>query len=446
MLKLLTDENYEFDFAPLKPILEQIKADGFGGWTRAGVDLEEKDKTGLSELDRIKQAAKTIQKTSDYLVCIGIGGSYLGHRAVVEALAAEIKNQNLESSPENPSEPPVTLLFAGNSLSEFEIRKTLETLKNHDFSINVISKSGTTTEPAVAFRIFKKALIEKYGEEEAKRRIYATTDAKKGALHDEAVQKGYTTFVVPDDIGGRYSVLTAVGLLPIAAAGIDIDALLSGARDEARDAEALSSDAYRYALLRARLAARGFDTEVLATFEPRLAYFNEWWKQLFGESEGKNEQGIFPASVVYTTDLHSLGQFMQQGRRDLFETVIHFANDGLSNASNSVSADAPALTDELVVPDEDGALDGLTYLEGCPLSGINEKALEATISAHRAGKIPVFELLVEKLDTYNLGRLIFFFELSCAVSAMLQGVNPFDQPGVEQYKTEMFRLLGKPGF
>ena len=432
MVKLLTEEQIELDFRPVEPILEQIKADDFGGWITAGVADD--------ELARIKAAARRIQGQADYLVCIGIGGSYLGHRAVIEAL----EGQTLEDA----EVEPVEVLYAGNSLSEFELQKVLDIIEDGDFAINVISKSGTTTEPAVAFRILKQKLIEKYGEEEAKNRIYATTDANKGALHDEAVQKGYTTFVVPDNVGGRYSVLTAVGLLPIAAAGVDVDELLRGARDEAKKAGLLpavdeletetyetnreATDAYKYAILRATLANRGYDTEVLAGFEPRMAMFHEWWKQLFGESEGKGEQGIFPASVVYTTDLHSMGQFMQQGRRDLFETVIHFENDDTNL--------------EITVPSEDGALDGLTYLEGCPLSGINDRALEATITAHRAGNIPVFELEVPKLDAYNLGSLIYFFELACAVSATLQGVNPFDQPGVEQYKTEMFRLLGKPGF
>ncbi|MBR1795806.1 glucose-6-phosphate isomerase [Candidatus Saccharibacteria bacterium] len=428
MVKLKTSESVELDFRPIEPILEQIKADDFGGWVTAGVDKE--------ELKQIKAAAAKIQKESDYLVCIGIGGSYLGHRAVIEALECQTSDAGVE------------VLYSGNSLSEFELNRILDIIDGHDFSVNVISKSGTTTEPAVAFRIFKQKLIEKYGEEEAKNRIYATTDQAKGALHDEAVQKGYTTFVVPDNVGGRYSVLTAVGLLPIAAAGVDVDALLEGARDEARlagllptidelgeeryETDRAKTDAYKYAILRSSLMNRGFNTEVLASFEPRLAMLHEWWKQLFGESEGKNEQGIFPASVVYTTDLHSMGQFMQQGRRDLFETVMHFASDGVD--------------DEITVPEEDGALDGLTYLEGCPLSGINEKALEATITAHRAGNIPVFELEVKKIDAENLGRLIYFFELACAVSGMLQGVNPFDQPGVEQYKREMFHLLGKPGF
>lgn len=541
MVKFLTNEPYEFDFAALKPILEQIKASDFGGWTRAGVDA--------AELVKIKEAARKIQDSSEFLVCIGIGGSYLGHRAVVEALAGEVAAKSAGSAGGSEltesaggselagsaggseltssagivgskNARPVRLLFAGNSLSDFELRKILETIDGHDFSLNVISKSGTTTEPAVAFRILKQKLIEKYGANEAKKRIYATTDAAKGALHDEAVQKGYATFVVPDDIGGRYSVLTAVGLLPIAAAGVDVDALLAGAQSEAVKAGLLPavdelgeevyslpwapaeagvsggassvssgasstssvvsstftknpvadseiSDAYQYAFTRAALANRDFDVEVLASFEPRLAYFHEWWKQLFGESEGKNGQGIFPASAVYTTDLHSLGQFMQQGRRNIFETVISFgensskngpslegltsesgsglgdlAPEGSSDSGSSANKDLSALT----VPHEEGALDGLTYLEGKTLDEINQKALEATVEAHRAGKIPVFEIRLEKLDAYNLGALIYFFELACAVSALLQGVDPFDQPGVEQYKREMFRLLGKPGF
>ncbi len=425
MLTLKTEKKFAVDAAQVMGLREKIQKDNFGGWTRAGV--------GPEELAKIKKAAKKIQKESDYLVCIGIGGSYLGHRAVIEALGG-------------PTDDGVEVLYAGNSLSEFELKRILDTIEGYDFSVNVISKSGTTTEPAVAFRIFKQALIEKYGKKGACERIYATTDQNRGALHDEAEQKGYTSFVVPDDVGGRYSVLTAVGLLPIAAAGIDIDDLLAGAQGEARRAGMVpavdefgnqayttgfdKTDAYKYAIVRAYLAKQGYTTEVLATFEPRMSYFNEWWKQLFGESEGKENQGVFPASVVYTTDLHSMGQYMQQGSRKIFETVLSFENS----------------SDSLVVPEEDGALDGLTYLQGRKISEINTKAAEATITAHRAGGIPVFELQMPELSIRSIGEMIYFFELACAVSAMLQGVNPFDQPGVEQYKREMFRLLGKPGF
>lgn len=386
--------------------ITEIETDSMAGWL--------KPERFLPEVDRIKAAAAQINQNSKYLVCIGIGGSYLGHRAVIEMLEQRSSTK---------------ILYAGNSLSSRELQKIIDEIGEADFSVNVISKSGTTTEPAIAFRIFKQKLIEKYGVDEAYRRIYATTDAKHGALHDESVENHYTTFVVPDDIGGRYSVLSPVGLLPLAVAGIGIEKLIAGASDAAQDTD----DAVRYATYRSALAKNNYDVEVLASFEPSMCYFGEWWKQLFGESEGKERKGIFPASVCYTTDLHSLGQYMQDGRRNIFETFIRVAarKDG-----------EPEFT---VLPCMDN-LDGLAYLEGKSLNKINATAQEATIKAHADGGIPIFVLDVEGLDEYSVGGLIFFFEFSCALSAKLQGINPFDQPGVESYKKNMFHLLGKPGF
>lgn len=392
-----------------RTFVPRAQEDAFGGWVDLPVNYDK------DEFARIKKAAERINLNSEYLVCIGIGGSYLGHRAVISALGNHSRTK---------------ILYAGNSLSPYEIEKVLEEIGESNFSINVISKSGTTTEPAVVFRIFKEKLIEKYGETEAARRIYATTDANKGALHDEAVEKGYETFVVPDNIGGRYSVLSAVGLLPILVAGIDIDKLMDGAEEERA---ALISDggaAAEYAGLRNVLLRNGFDIEVLANFEPSFMYFNEWWKQLFGESEGKEQKGIFPASVVYTTDLHSMGQYMQEGRRNLFETFVK-----IKQAHKGVK-----------VPKFGEDLDGLAYLEDKELSYISKKANEATEKAHFAGGVPTISLTMPELDERSLGALIYFFEMSCALSGFCLGVNPFNQPGVEAYKTKMFELLGKPGY
>ena len=370
----------KIDIKKTENILSEIKADPFGGW----YDLPEN--YNREEVARIKTAAQNIQKNSDILVCIGIGGSYLGHRALIEAL-----------EPESPTE----IVYAGNSLSHRELEKALKKIAGKDFSINVISKSGTTLEPAIAFNAFKQKLIEKYGEAEVAKRIYATTDANRGALHDEAVAKGYERFVVPDNIGGRYSVLTAVGLLPLAVAGVDIDQLLSGAANLSAVQSCEKNPAVQYAWQRYRLWRQDYDTEVFASFEPATIYFNEWLKQLFGESEGKNQQGIFPASVIYSTDLHSMGQFMQDGRRNLFETIIDY-----------------------------------------PTDETNQKVVEAVKIAHRAGNIPVLEISTDQnFGAKMFGELIYFFELSCAISAKLAGVNPFDQPGVEAYKTELKRLL-----
>lgn len=407
----LVDENtFNLKLEQARNAVTRAQEDDFGGW----VDLPVKyDK---EEFARIEKAAEKINGDSDYLVCIGIGGSYLGHRAVIEALGGERKRTKI--------------IYAGNSLSSLQLNCALRELGDADFSINVISKSGTTTEPAVAFRVFKEKLIAKYGEEEAAKRIYATTDANKGALHDEAVAKGYEMFVVPDNIGGRYSVLTAVGLLAIATAGINIRLLMDGAEEERFALISNGGLAAEYAAVRNCLLDRHYDIEILANFEPQFASFNEWWKQLFGESEGKDGLGIFPASVVDSTDLHSMGQYIQEGRRNLFETFVQIDSD-LSHAA------VPAMSDNL---------DGLAYLEGKELDYINKKACEATKAAHKDGGVPVLEIKMPSLDERSLGGLIYFFEMSCALSGFVLGVNPFNQPGVEAYKNNMFKLLEKPGY
>ncbi len=408
------------DFTPDQPVavnlnavevaLSQIRNHTMSGW------LTLPDEFNPEELEKIKTSARQIQSNSDYLVCIGIGGSYLGHKAIIEALG-------------NKSHTKV--LFAGNNLSSHSLEKILTEIGEHPFSINVISKSGSTLEPALAFRFFKEILLKRYGREGAAQRIYATTDADQGILHGEAVQEGYTRFVIPDNIGGRYSVLTAVGLLPLAVAGLDIDALLSGAKAEKQSYATAYNlgniPAVQYASQRADFLHQKYTAEVLATFEPELHYLEEWWKQLFGESEGKQHQGIFPAAVVYSTDLHSLGQYLQDGRRDIYETFLTIAQH--TGADFAV----PAL------PGAD--VDGLKYLENKMLSSINNVALDATIEAHRAGGIPVSKITLPALDETSLGALIYFFEYSCALSAMLSGVDPFDQPGVEAYKQNMFAQL-----
>lgn len=372
-----TNFNVEIDEKRIAQILAEIEKDKMGGWMKLPRQYD------MGEFVKIKEVAKKINEDSEYLVCIGIGGSYLGHRAIIEALRPKSETK---------------IIYAGNSLSRKELEGALEEVGDADFSINVISKSGTTLEPAIAFEAFKKKLFEKYGEA-AKNRIYATTDAKSGALHDEAVENGYIRFVVPDDIGGRYSVLTAVGLLPMAVAGVDIDKLLEGAAEASGSAV---KPATEYATMRYNLGIKDYDTEVFASFEPATMYFNEWLKQLFGESEGKNKQGIFPASVIYSTDLHSMGQFMQDGRRNLFETIIDY-----------------------------------------PTDEINTKVVQAVKIAHMQGGIPVLTITPSSYDEKGFGELVYFFELSCAISAKLFGVNPFDQPGVEAYKNELKRLMGE---
>ena len=374
------------------------------------------------EFERIKKSANTIRSNSKVFVCIGIGGSYLGARAVIEAL-----NNGFY----NPDSNEPQILYAGNNLSSTYIAEMIEAIGDKDISINVISKSGTTTEPAIAFRIFREFLENKYGLEEARKRIYVTTDKEKGALKQLANDEGYETFVVPDNIGGRYSVLTAVGLLPIAVAGIDIDELMNGARiaqNKYIEPNLKYNECYQYAVTRNILYDE--EIEILANYNPKLHYFVEWWKQLFGESEGKEEKGIFPAGVDFTTDLHSMGQYIQQGQRNLMETVINVVNPK---------------TDIEIKPDEDN-LDGMNFVAGKTVDYVCKKAMEGTIEAHVNGGVPNIVIDMEKLDAATIGNLIYFFELACAMSGKILGVNPFNQPGVEEYKKNMFRLLGKPGY
>ena len=406
----IDEAEYQAKIDEARSYVARAQQDDFGGWVDLPINYDKE------EFARIKAAAKKINEDSDVLVCIGIGGSYLGHRAVIETLGGERGRTKI--------------VYAGNSLSPRMLEKAIAEVGDKDFSINVISKSGTTTEPAVAFRVFKQKLIDKYGEEEAAKRIYATTDANKGALHDEAVAKGYETFVVPDNIGGRYSVLTAVGLLAIAVAGVNIDALMDGAEEERAVLISDGGAAAEYAAMRNVLLGKGYDIEILANFEPQFVMFNEWWKQLFGESEGKEGKGIYPASVVDSTDLHSMGQYIQEGRRALFETFVE------------VQGEYRGVT----VPSFGENLDGLQYLEGKELDYINKTANAATREAHMAGGVPVLEILVPEIDERALGGLIYFFEMACALSGFTLGVNPFNQPGVEAYKNRMFELLGKPGY
>lgn len=380
------------------------------------------------EFSRIQKAANKIKSDSDVLLVIGIGGSYLGARAAIEMLQNSFFNI---TSKEERKAPQV--FFVGNNISSTYMHDLIELLKDKDFSINVISKSGTTTEPAIAFRIFRKLLEDKYGADEAKARIYATTDKARGALKTVADEKGYETFVIPDDVGGRYSVLTAVGLLPIAAAGLDIEQMMKGAQsalNEYNSSELEDNQAYQYAVVRNVLYSKGKTIEMLVNYEPSLQYFGEWWKQLFGESEGKDQKGIFPSSANFSTDLHSLGQYIQEGRRDLFETVIN----------------VESARHELTIELEDNDSDGLNYLAGKSVDFVNKKAFEGTILAHADGGVPSLVVNLPKLDEYTFGYTVYFFELACAMSGYLLGVNPFDQPGVEAYKKNMFALLGKPGF
>jgi glucose-6-phosphate isomerase len=378
------------------------------------------------EFKRIKAAAKRIQKDADVLIVIGIGGSYLGAKAALECCGHSFYN-NLNKKQRNKTPE---IYFAGTNLSGTYLRHLIDVIDNRDYAVVVISKSGTTTEPAIAFRLFKQLLEEKYGKQGAKTRIYAVTDKSKGALKTLAQREGYDTFVVPDDVGGRFSVLTAVGLLPIAAAGIDIDQLMRGAADAMKQYSLpfAANDCYRYAAARNILLRKGKNIELLVNFEPRLQYIAEWWKQLFGESEGKEGKGIFPASANFTCDLHSLGQYIQEGRRDLFETMLEITQPEL----------------DLVVAPEADDLDGLNYLAGKSLDYINKKAAEGTLMAHTDGGVPNLVLRIPEITPYYAGQLFYFFEKACAVSGYLLAVNPFDQPGVEAYKRNMFRLLGKP--
>lgn len=380
------------------------------------------------EFLRVKDAATRIQANSDVFIVIGIGGSYLGARAVIETLSHSFYNQlpkNIRKAPE--------IYFVGNHISSTYLNHLLEIIDGKDVSINVISKSGTTTEPAIAFRVFKEFLENKYGKEKARERIYATTDASKGALRKLAETEGYETFVIPDEIGGRYSVLTAVGLLPIAAVGLNIDKLMDGARlayDYYRNPDLTENDAYLYAAARNILYHKGKTIEILASYEPNLHYFSEWWKQLFGESEGKDNKGIYPSSAQFTTDLHSMGQYIQEGRRNLFGTVLNVNEVKEQIAIKEIAED----------------LDGLNYLAGKTMDFINKKAYEGTLLAHTDGGVPNITVNINRLDELSLGNLIYFFEKACGISGYLLGVNPFNQPGVEAYKKNMFALLGKKGY
>ena len=393
----------------------------FVGWLELPTNYDKK------EFSRIKKAAKKIKKESDILVVIGIGGSYLGARAVIESLTSSFNNMLTEKQRKYPQ-----ILYVGNNLSPNYINELIEYIGDKDFSVNVISKSGTTTEPAIAFRIFREILENKYGIDEARNRIYVTTDKERGALKTLADNEGYEKFVIPDNVGGRYSVLTAVGLLPIATAGIDIEKLMQGAQNAQErydDPNLKYNECYKYAVTRNILYKLYKNTEILVNYEPKMHYFTEWWKQLYGESEGKDQKGIFPAGVDFTTDLHSMGQYIQEGRRNLFETVISIENPKSDITINS---------------DEDN-LDGLNYLSGKTLDYVNKKAMEGTVKAHVSGDVPNIMINIENLDEENIGELIYFFEKACAMSGMILGVNPFNQPGVEEYKKNMFKLLKKPG-
>ena len=395
------------------------KGNDFLGWLTLPRDYDK------AEFAEIKKAAEKIQKDSDVLVVIGIGGSYLGARAAIEFIKSQNYNLLKKGVPE--------IYFAGNTISSDSLNELVEIIGDRDFSVNIISKSGTTTEPAVAFRILREKLEAKYGKQGAAERIYATTDRAKGTLKSLSDKEGYKTFVVPDDVGGRYSVLTAVGLLPIAVAGIDVDAIMKGAQDAMADCAEKNFDkngCYKYAAYRNLLYRDGKKVEMMVSYEPAYTMMNEWFKQLFGESEGKDGKGIFPASAIFSTDLHSMGQYIQQGERHLFETVVVF--------------DKPKT--EVEIKEEEANFDGLNFLAGKTLSYVNRKAFEGTVLAHSDGDVPNIVLEVEKMDEYNLGYLIYFLEKACAVSGYVLGVNPFDQPGVESYKKNMFALLGKPGY
>lgn len=395
--------------------------DGLGndflGWVDLPVNYDK------AEFARIKAAAEKIRNNSDVLIVIGIGGSYLGAKAAIDFVTGPFYNYTAKTQ----------IIFAGNNISPNYLNSILECIEGKDVSVNVISKSGTTTEPAIAFRVFKKYLEDKYGKEGARERIFATTDKAKGALKDLATSEGYETFVVPDDVGGRFSVLTAVGLLPIAVCGADIDAMMQGAAD-AREMyskdDLKDNECYQYATVRNILHRKGKDIELMVNYDPELQYFTEWWKQLYGESEGKDKKGIFPAGVCFSTDLHSMGQYIQDGRRLMFETVLYVEE---------------SKTDVLIGEDKDN-VDGLNFLAGKGMDFVNKKAFEGTFLAHNDGGVPNLIIKLKKLDEYTFGQLVYFFEKACGISGYMLGVNPFNQPGVESYKKNMFALLGKPGY
>ncbi len=422
----IREEEMSF-LAPMAEVAHDMLHDKTGagndflGW----VDLPKNyDK---AEFDAVKKAAEKIRATADVLVVIGIGGSYLGAKAVIDGLSDNFYNLKASEN-KNP-----IILYAGNNISGTYLSQLIDYIKDKDVCLNVISKSGTTTEPAIAFRVLKKILEDKYGKDGAKERIFATTDKARGALKQLATEEGYETFVIPDDVGGRYSVLTPVGLLPIAVAGIDIDELMAGAnegREEYSNKDVMNNDCYKYAVLRNILYNKGKTTEIMVDYEPQMLYVSEWWKQLYGESEGKDKKGIFPASVHFSTDLHSMGQYIQDGRRDIFETVLH-----IENAENDVDIEA-----------DEKNLDGLNYLAGKTFNYVNESAFKGTLLAHYDGGVPNIVIDIESLNARSLGKLLYFFEKACGISAYMLGVNPFDQPGVEAYKKNVFAILDKPGY
>ncbi|MCY9509895.1 glucose-6-phosphate isomerase [Paenibacillus larvae] len=394
----------------------------FLGWIDLPVNYDKE------EFARIQKAAKQIQSDSDVLVVIGIGGSYLGARAAIEMLTHSFYNQLPKEKRSTPE-----IYFVGQNISSTYVNHLLQVLEGKDFSVNVISKSGTTTEPAIAFRIFREVLEKKYGKEGARKRIYATTDREKGALKKLANEEGYESFIIPDDVGGRFSVLTPVGLLPIAVAGINIEEMMKGAadaREEYSTPELAQNASYQYAAVRNALHRRGKAIEILVNYEPSLHYISEWWKQLFGESEGKDQKGIYPSSVDFTTDLHSMGQFIQEGSRNLFETVLLVEE----------------VQEQITIGEDKDNLDGLNFLSGKTMDFVNKKAFEGTMLAHTDGGVPNLIVKLPDMSAYTFGYMVYFFEKACGISGYLSGVNPFDQPGVEAYKKNMFALLGKPGY
>lgn len=422
--QFISDDEYT-NIQPMVTAAQKLIADKSGagndflGW----VDLPEN--YDRAEFAAIKESAKKIQESCDILIVIGIGGSYLGARAAIEFMKSPLYNNLNKKTPD--------IYFSGCNISAQSLNELLSICEGKDVCINVISKSGTTTEPAVAFRVFRNLLETKYGKEGARERIFVTTDREKGTLKSFSDKAGYKTFVVPDDVGGRFSVLTAVGLLPIAVAGIDIDALMAGANDAKKEltkSDIADNDCFKYAAIRNILYRKGKTTEIMVGYEPYLQMFEEWWKQLYGESEGKDNRGLFPASVIFSTDLHSLGQYIQQGRRNIFETVVSITN-------------APS---EFIIPNDPNNIDGLNFLSGKDLNFVNKTAMQGTLFAHIDGGVPNILLELEDRSEHSLGYMIYFFELACAVSGYLLGVNPFNQPGVEAYKKNMFALLGKPGY
>ena len=422
LAKFIRPEEYDAIFPQVELAHQQLEnrsgaGNDFLGWLDLPVNYDKE------EFARIKEAAAKIRQDSDVLLVAGIGGSYLGARAVVEAVKGQFHNE---------TDDGLKIYFCGNTISPTALNDIIKMTRGKRFSINVISKSGTTTETALAFRVLRKLLEDEVGPEEANRRIYATTDRARGTLKQLADAQGWPTFVVPDDVGGRYSVLTAVGLLPIACAGIDIDALMQGAADAREQFSVCSkdNDAYRYAMTRNILYRKGKQVETLAAFEPDFTMMNEWYKQLFGESEGKDQKGLMPTSCIFSTDLHSMGQFLQDGSRTMFETYV----------------DIKQTREDFYIPELEGNFDGLNFLANQNMSVVNRKAMEGTILAHTDGGVPLGLIEVDSLDAYNVGALIYFFWKACAVSGYLLSVNPFDQPGVESYKKNMFALLGKPGY